>query len=404
MRSPHLGPGAKLLIAGNLAAAWAVTTVLLVGGTGPAADRVPAPRHAGAQNIPTTCPGPSCPYTPPSALDDGIATDVLARINLERSAPQRDYSFQGTETALPPLALAAGTAEETAQAAAEWQAVHDTVADYLGTDPAGYAYVTGGNASAAGDSAGVDDAIMHSYGHALGILSAAPTEVAVGAACSSRGTLYVTENFYDPDQASATNGQARLAAELAENNVYTQSGGTVTTVTDASGSGPAQDSLPQQPIVAGYGADLSQLYVTGADWTCEGVRYPPGSAPAVPLPAPVKAIVDTPDGGGYVLADAQGAVAVHGDAAFHGDLTGVTLASPVTALGRTPDGGGYWMVGADGGVFAFGDAGYHGSLPGLSVHTDDVVGIAPTPDGGGYWMVGADGGVFALGLPFYGAD
>ncbi|MGH9109104.1 MAG: hypothetical protein ACRDY3_06530, partial [Acidimicrobiales bacterium] len=194
-------------------------------------------------------------------------------------------------------------------------------------------------------------------------------------------------------------------AELAQNSVYAQSGGTVTTVTDTSGTGPSQDYLPQQPIVAGYGQGFSEMYATGADWSCYGVRYPPGSGPISPLPAPVSAIASSIDGGGYYLVDKTGAVSVHGDATFHGAADKGQTSAPIVGMIPTSDGGGYWMVGADGGVFAFGDAGYHGSLPGLGVHVADVVGMAATSDGGGYWMVGADGGVFAFGdAGFYGAD
>ena len=324
-------------------------------------------------------------------------------MNLERAAPQRDYVYDEVETELPPLSLAGTSAQQTAQAAAEWDAANSTVADYGGSEPAGYQYTTGDDSTGSADSAGIDNNIMDSYGHALGVLSAAPTQVAIGAACSAMGVLYVTENFYNSSETEWTAGQARFAAELAENNVYEQSGGTITTVTDSEGTGPAQDYLPQQPIVAGYGTDFDEVYATGADWSCGGVMYAPGTAPSSPLPAPVTGIAATPSGGGYALVDAEGAIAIHGDASFHGAADGLALVEPIDHIVETPDGGGYWLVAADGGVFAYGDAHFFGSMGGKRLNAP-VVDLAPTPDGGGYWLVAADGGVFAFGdAPFYGS-
>jgi hypothetical protein len=349
-----------------------------------------------ARELTVACPGPQCPYAPPTPVEQGAADDVLARMNLERAAPQRDYTYEGVQTSLSPLVLAGPGAEETVQSAAEFDAANGTVSDYGGPNPEGYTYATGGNATGAVDSAGIDDNIMMSYGHALGVLSAAPTEVAVGAACGSNGRLYVIEEFFDANNAQAETGQARFHAELSENNVYVQSGGTVTTVTDTEGTGPAQDYLPQQPIVAGDGPGSDERFATGVDWTCQGAQYPQGTAPASPLPQPVTGISATPDGGGYALVDAAGAVAVHGDASFHGSAAGLSLAAPVDHIVETPDGGGYWLVAEDGGVFAYGDAAFYGSMGGKPLNAP-VVDLAPTPDGRGYWLVAADGGVFAFG-------
>lgn len=363
------------------------------------------PAQAAPQNasLTQTCPGPDCPYTPPTPEEAGAAADVLARLNLERAAPQRDYTYEGARTTLTPLEAAAPPAEQTAQAAAEWEAANDTVADYAGAQPPGFSYVVGVNASGSGDSAGVDNNIMSSYGHALAVLSAAPTEVAIGAACSAGGTLYVTEEFYDPNATAAAAGQQRFKAELAENSVYAQSGGTVTTVTDTEGTGPAEDYLPQQPIVAGYGTNFDEVFATGEDWSCSGVRYPPGTAPSSPLPAPVTGIAATAAGTGYALTDAAGSVSIHGDARFHGDAGNLSLAEPISHIVETPQGGGYWLVAEDGGVFSYGDAQFYGSMGGTPLNAP-IVDMAPTPAGGGYWLVGEDGGVFAFGdAPFYGS-
>jgi len=350
----------------------------------------------------TTCPGPQCPYTPPTPDEQGAASDVLARMNLERAAAQRDYVYDGVETPLAPLVPTATSAEETAQAAAEWGASHNTDADYGGSAPPGFSYLTGGFAAASGDTAGIDNSVMNSYGHALSVLSAAPTEAAIGAACSSGGTLYVVALEYDTSATSAAAGQARFHAELSENNVYVQSGGTITTVTDTEGTGPAQDYLPQQPIVAGYGTDFDEVYATGADWSCAGVRYPAGSAPTSPLPGPVTGIAASPSGGGYALVDGEGAISIHGDATFHGAANGLNLVQPIDHIVETPDGGGYWLVAADGGVFSFGDARFYGSMGGKPLNAP-VVGITADQTGTGYRLVAADGGVFSFGAPFYGS-
>ncbi len=341
-----------------------------------------------------TCPGPQCPYTPPSADEQGAATDVLARMNLERAAPQRDYTYNGARTSLPPLTAATG-AEQAAQAAAEWQAANNTLADYGGPKPAGYTYDTGANAAVSGGSPGIDSAIMTSYGHAGAVLSAAPTEAAVGAACSAGGALYVTELFYSATATSWQAGQSRYNAELAQNNVYAASGGTITTVTDKTGTGPATNAFPQQPIVAG----TNNPYATGTDWSC----YGPTTGSASALPAPVVGMASTPTGGGYWLADAGGAVAAFGSAANFGSMAGQHLNQPITHIVATPDGGGYWLVAADGGTFAFGDAGFYGPIGGQHLNAP-VVDIAPTPDGRGYWLVASDGGIFAFGdAAFYGS-
>jgi hypothetical protein len=411
-RRARTEPRARNLLASptaHLVARWrharavtSVTLAVMVVGMVPVVPAVPTVHDepaAGAERpleLTATCPGPHCPYAPPTPVEQGAADDILVRMNLERAAPARDYVDDGAVTPLSPLVPAGPSAEATAQAAAEWEAAQGTVADYAGSPPAGYTYLTGGNAADAGDSAGIDEGIMSSYGHALAMLSAAPTQVAIGTACSSGGTLYVIEEYFDATDAQWETGQAHFHAELSENNVYVQSGGTITTVTDAEGTGPAQDYLPQQPIVAGDGAATDERFATGVDWTCEGAEYPPGPTPASPLAPPVTGIASSPTGGGYALADAAGAVSTHGDTAFHGSAAGLDLDQPVRHLAETPDGGGYWLVAADGGVFAYGDAGFFGSMGGKSLNAP-VVGLAPTLDGGGYWLVAADGGVFAYG-------
>ena len=101
---------------------------------------------AGAEQpheLTVTCPGPQCPYAPPTSTEQGAANDIMARINLERAALGRAYVYDGTDTPLSPLTPAGPTADETAQAAAEQEAEKGYVADYVGSGLAGYIYTTG---------------------------------------------------------------------------------------------------------------------------------------------------------------------------------------------------------------------------------------------------------------------
>ena len=45
----------------------------------------------------------------------------------------------------------------------------------------------------------------------------------------------------------------------------------------------------------------------------------------------------------------------------------------ITGIASTPDGKGYYLVGANGAVYAFGDATSFGSLPGLGVTVSNIV-------------------------------
>jgi uncharacterized protein YkwD len=347
-----------------------------------------------------TCPGAQCPYSAPTAIEQGFADDVLARLNIERAQSARDYPYDGEVTTLPALSEDPALGQ-TAQAAAEYLASTETLQGYSGPFP-GSDEATGENAGGPGfDSAGADEAFMGSPAHAGAILSAASDFAGIGVACDAQGHAWEVELFADANQTAANAGQARLAAELAANSVYAQSGGTITTVQEPPSAGGgtenAQDVFPTNPIAAGG------PYATGVDWTCQGPSYPPGSAPVSPLPAPVTGMAPSLDGGGYALVDAAGAISIHGDAGFHGAANGLNLDQPIDHIVATPDGGGYWLVAQDGGVFAFGDAPFFGSMGGRALNAP-VVALAPTPDGGGYWLVASDGGVFAFGdAPFFGS-
>ena len=121
-------------------------------------------------------------------------------------------------------------------------------------------------------------------------------------------------------------------------------------------------------------------------------------------PADVVGIVASPDGKGYLIADADGNVSYFGDAKYYGSMygPGKTLNAPIVGIAVTPDGGGYWLVASDGGVFAFGNATFLGSMGGKTLNKP-IVGIVAAP-GGGYWLVASDGGVFAFGAHFYGSE
>jgi hypothetical protein len=370
---------------------------IAVGGTvAIASSQIPASAAAPSSQpaaIAVACPGPTCSYSTPTLAEQGAATDIFNRINLERLAPARGYTYTGSRWTLPVLRVAGG-AEATAQAAAEWEASHETIGDYTGPNPAGlYTGPTGEIAGQSTDSAGIDNTVMLSYADARTALSAAPTSLAVGTACAPDGVMYFAELFY-----SLATGrqwaQARDNAEIDQNNVYTTSGGTVTTVTDATGTSPAANAFPQQPIIAG----LNDVYATGVDWTCNGPTYSSSSEPTDTggLAPPIVGMAATPTGGGYWLADATGAVSTHGNAQSYGSMAGKTLNAPITHIVATPDGRGYWLVASDGGVFAFGDAAFFGSMGGQPLNAP-VAGITPTPTGAGYWLVASDGGVFAFG-------
>ncbi len=127
-----------------------------------------------------------------------------------------------------------------------------------------------------------------------------------------------------------------------------------------------------------------------------------GSMAGQPLNAPITHIVATADGKGYWLVAADGGTFAFGDAGFYGSMGGQHLNAPVVDIAPTADGQGYWLVASDGGIFAFGDAQFHGSMGGQPLN-QPVVAIGADDATGGYWLVASDGGIFAFGSPFYGS-
>ena len=81
----------------------------------------------------------------------------------------------------------------------------------------------------------------------------------------------------------------------------------------------------------------------------------------------------TPDGRGYWILFANGAVAGYGDATNLGGPVGsVGGLDPATAIFATADGGGYWVATAGGSVYPFGDAPDDGSMAGQHLNAPVV--------------------------------
>jgi hypothetical protein len=136
---------------------------------------------------------------------------------------------------------------------------------------------------------------------------------------------------------------------------------------------------------------------------------PTGDHPCGRLSSPVVAMAATPDGDGYWLVTVDGAVFAFGDAGHFGSCIGPTTkagtepcgrpGAPIVGIAALPDGLGYWLARATGAVYSFGRAkSYRGvPVPSVARLRGSMVGIASTNDGRGYWLAGSDGGVFAFG-------
>ncbi|MHB8681497.1 MAG: hypothetical protein ACYDA2_05305 [Acidimicrobiales bacterium] len=125
-----------------------------------------------------------------------------------------------------------------------------------------------------------------------------------------------------------------------------------------------------------------------------------GSESASPQ-APAVGISPDGSGQGYVVAYADGSVQSFGDqTSFSSPLPGEKLNAPIVGVALDPYAQGAWLVGADGGVFSLGNAPFLGSLAGHRL-AGPITGVAADPGGSGYWLVGADGGVFAFGAAMF---
>ena len=170
--------------------------------------------------------------------------------------------------------------------------------------------------------------------------------------------------------------------------------------------------LETRPSIGG----AQQIIATFSSYGISSLTWapgPPGAGCSVALKAgAVQAISGAPNGRGYWVTDAYGAVSACGDSGDYGGLGAVHLNQPVLDMAATPDGQGYWLVAYDGGVFTFGDARpepQNGapnapvSLGGQKLAAP-IWAMAPTRSGHGYLLVGTDGGVFTFGdARFYGS-
>jgi len=167
-------------------------------------------------------------------------------------------------------------------------------------------------------------------------------------------------------------------------------------------------------IVAAAPSQASATVTVARGWVLgvDGQVTPVGGAPvygSVPARAGVTpaAIVATPSGKGYYVADSDGRVSAFGDAVWRGDVGSLQLSRPVVDMAVHPDNTGYALLGSDGGVFNFGTLAFRGSVPQfvpLAALRTEAVAIMAAPDGNGYSIVHDDGGVFAFGTAqFYGS-
>jgi hypothetical protein len=166
---------------------------------------------------------------------------------------------------------------------------------------------------------------------------------------------------------------------------------------------PSRESMPA--VAMARTPDGDGYWVVAADGAVNTIGdagfY--GSLAGVPLEAPIVGMAPTPDGHGYWLVGIDGGILAFGDARFLGSMGAVRLNQPIVGMAATPDGRGYWEVASDGGIFSFGDARYLGSTGALALYAP-IVGMARTPDGLGYWLVASDGGIFRFGdAGFYGS-
>ncbi len=173
------------------------------------------------------------------------------------------------------------------------------------------------------------------------------------------------------------------------------------------GTGPYRwelsSGLPHGLVLAPSGTISGAPTVAGTFLVTVAVRDAQGGVSSATVTVVVtptglnsSGMATTPDGKGYWIAAANGAVSSFGNAQMYGSLSGDHLNRPIVGMGSTTNGDGYWLVASDGGVFAFGNARFYGSEGGHRLNKA-IVGLTPTPDGKGYWLVAADGGVFTFG-------
>ncbi len=156
---------------------------------------------------------------------------------------------------------------------------------------------------------------------------------------------------------------------------------------------PAASSCKTGPPPVGFDTVTASFVSSSGKATTASATF---TLTVSPSTSPVVGIEATPDGRGYWVARADGAVSAFGNAVDVGSMYGKTLNAPIVGIASTADGQGYWLVAADGGIFTFGDAAFYGSTGNIRLN-QPIVGMTATPDGHGYYFVASDGGVFSYG-------
>jgi hypothetical protein len=347
--------------------------------------------QGGRASLPDTARGKPVSDQTLSGVESLYASDMVARINAERSARN------SAAVPVPALAVDPGLQADaqawSAQIAASGTVSDPTLPPCSGGPSQVCAFAANSGSSGYGfwpgdGSDGTDGDFMGSAAHRQNELGAAYDDVGVGVTCANNQAWTVEIFGY-----SIAGEGAALARQANQNALQ-------------------GDPVPQSPEVASAPSGdpvycPGQTYGPNGEVTATGGQYPyPYSVPSIagePGGTTVVGMASTPGGGGYWLARADGAVDNFGNAGNYGSMANQPLNAPITHIVATPDGKGYWLVAGDGGTFAFGDAGFYGSMGGQPLNAP-VVDIAPTPDGKGYWLVASDGGIFSFGdATFYGS-
>ena len=179
---------------------------------------------------------------------------------------------------------------------------------------------------------------------------------------------------------------------------------------------PAAQGLPLGTTATGIALDSATggYWVVSSNGTVQGFNAPFLGQPLVPPggwgqhPAAV-AIAAAPDGTGYYVLRANGAVGAYG-VKGNGSLAphlhyGTTAPVVAVALAVDPTTGGYWIATSTGDVASFGApddgsplASAHGSYNGVP-----VTALAATTDGTGYYVLKANGEIDSYGSTLHGS-
>lgn len=217
---------------------------------------------------------------------------------------------------------------------------------------------------------------------------------------------------------SATNPAAVAVVASADGNGYyvLRSNGEVDAYGAPNYGSPAPESLPLGTTATGIALDSATggYWVVSSNGKVQGFNAPFLGQPHIPPggwgqhPAAV-AISAAPDGAGYYVLRANGAVGAYG-VKGHGSLAphlhyGTTAPVVAVALAVDPTTGGYWIATSTGNVANF-DAPSDGS-PLATAHGRydgvPVTALASAPDGTGYYVLRANGVIESYGTTFHGS-